>query len=353
MAQAVTNIGGGIYNNIVLLVAFWIFTIYLDRQIKTNETMKEYRSYALAFYGKGSEYFKIRIVNTILNILTLSLYCPWAKERSLKYLYNKNTFEETPFVFSGTGKEMFKGYIKALVILLVLYGTFFYLTLNDHAGLAILILYGGVLALMPLAIHGSYRYRMAKTSWKGIRFGYTGNRGELVGLFFKSLLFTILTLGIYSAWFTINLRRYILSNIKVGNARFVYTGDGADYFILNLKGYFLTIFTLGIYLFWWQKEQFQFFVDNLRLEQGDDAVFFRSKATGSGFAGLMIVNILILVFTLGLGYAWVVTRNLNFAMSNIEANGYYSFESLQQAQGDYSDATADDMTDLLDLGAVI
>ena len=315
--------------------------------------MKEFRTYSLAFYGKGEEYFKIQIVNTILNILTLSLYYPWAKERSLKYLYNKNTFDETPFMFSGTGKEMFKGYVKALGIIILLYGAFFYLTLNDHTALAVLTVYGGIFTLLPLAIHGSYRYRMAKTSWKGIRFGYTGSRGELMGIFLKGLLFTILTLGIYSAWFTINVRRYILSNIKVGNAKFEYNGDGADYFIMNLKGYFLTIFTFGIYMFWWQKEQFQFFVDHLRLEQGDDAVFFRSKATGSDFAGLMIVNFLILLFTLGLGYAWVVTRNMNFVMSNIEVNGYYSFEALLQAQEDYSDATGEDVSDLLDIGAVI
>jgi uncharacterized membrane protein YjgN (DUF898 family) len=163
----------------------------------------------------------------------------------------------------------------------------------------------------------------------------------------------VLTLGIYGPWFTISLRRYILSNIKVGNVHFVYTGDGTDYFIMNLKGYFLTVLTLGIYLFWWQKDQFEFFVNNLRMEQDADAVFFRSKATGVGFAGLIIVNVLILVFTLGLGYAWVVTRSLKFMMENIEATGYYSFESLQQSQGDFSDATAEDMSDLLDLGAVI
>ena len=73
--------------------------------------MKEHRSYALAFYGSGMDYFRIQIVNTILNVLTLGLYYPWAKERQLKYLYSQNTFEQTPFVFSGTGREMFKGYI--------------------------------------------------------------------------------------------------------------------------------------------------------------------------------------------------------------------------------------------------
>lgn len=155
--------------------------------------MKAYRSYPTGFYGKGTDFFKIQIVNTILNILTLSLYYPWAKEKNLKYLYSNTTFEETPFVFSGTGKEMFKGYIKALGILALLYGVFIYLYLNEYSALALLVLYGSLVALIPIAIHGSYRYRMAKTSWKGIRFGYTGNMKELMGIFFKGILFTILT----------------------------------------------------------------------------------------------------------------------------------------------------------------
>lgn len=315
--------------------------------------MKEFRSYPIAFFGKGAEYFKIQIVNVILSILTLGLYYPWAKEKSLKYLYSKNTFDGTPFIFSGTGKEMFKGFIKALVILALVYGAFIYLLMQKREGWAFLVFYGALLALIPLAIHGSYRYRMAKTSWRGIRFGYTGNRGELVRLFLKGLFLTLITLGIYSPWFIISLWRYIMSNVKVGNARFVYHADGADYFWLNFKGYLLTVFTLGIYMFWWQKEQFEFFVNNLRLEQGDDAVFFRSTATAGGFAELLIVNFLILIFTLGLGYAWVVTRTLDFVARNIEAQGYYSFEELQQAQADYSDATAEDMADLLDFGFVI
>jgi uncharacterized membrane protein YjgN (DUF898 family) len=315
--------------------------------------MNEHRSYALAFYGKGMDYFRIQIVNIILNILTLGLYYPWAKARQLKYLYSQNTFEDTPFVFSGTGKEMFKGYIKAIIIVGLLYASSFYLILNGYIISGMLLLYGGFLSLLPLAIHGSYRYRMAKTSWKGIRFGYLGQKETLYAIFFKGVFLTILTLGIYAPWFTINLRRYILSNIKVGNAQFVYSGDGTEYFWMNVKGYFLTIFTLGIYMFWWQKDQFNFFVNNLRLQQGDDAVFFDSKATGSGFAGLMIINFFIIIFTLGLGYPWVVTRTLSFVMSNINVSGYYSFESLVQAQEDYSDATGEDISDFFDLGFVI
>ena len=97
---------------------------------------------------------------------------------------------------------------------------------------------------------------------------------------------------------------------------------------------------------------FAFYVNNLRLEQEDDVIFFQSKATGSGFAGLIILNFLIVVFTFGLGYAWAMTRTMDFIMNNIEASGSLSIESLQQSQEEYSDATAEDMADMLDLGIV-
>jgi uncharacterized membrane protein YjgN (DUF898 family) len=314
--------------------------------------MKDHRSYPMAFHGRGSEYFKILLVNSILTIITLGLYYPWAKERKLKYLYSKNTFEETPFVFSGTGKEMFKGFIRAVGILLFLFAAFFYLYLNGSVVTAFLLLYGSLFALVPVALHGGYRYRMAKTTWKGIRFGYSGDRGELVGLFVKGLLLTLVTFGIYGAWFTVNLRRYMFSNINAGNGRFVYNAEGSDFFWLNVKGYFLTLLTLGIYMFWWQKDQFEFFVNNTRFEHEDDAIFFHSKATGGGFAALMIGNLFIVLFTLGIGYAWTVIRTMKFVMSNIEASGYCSFESLVQTQLDYSDATAEDMADMLDIGII-
>ena len=135
--------------------------------------MKENRSYPLAFHGKGSEYFGIIILNAILSVVTLGLYYPWAKEKKLKYLYSKNTFDETPFVFSGTGKEMFKGFIRAIGILIVIYVIFIFLVYQKMVAIGLIFFYISLILLLPIAIHGAYRYRMSKTSWKGIRFGYT------------------------------------------------------------------------------------------------------------------------------------------------------------------------------------
>ncbi|WP_410482280.1 DUF898 family protein [Riemerella anatipestifer] len=55
--------------------------------------------------------------------------------------------------------------------------------------------------IIPFAIHGSFRYRMSRTSYRGIRFGYRGNRKEFIKKFLKWTLFTIVTFGIYAAWF--------------------------------------------------------------------------------------------------------------------------------------------------------
>jgi uncharacterized membrane protein YjgN (DUF898 family) len=206
---------------------------------------------------------------------------------------------------------------------------------------------------MPLAIHGSYRYRMSRTSWRGIRFGYRGNRNEFVKKFFKWIFFTLITFGIYGAWFVVNLRNYVLSHIRFGDVRMRYKANGDDFFVLNLKGYILTILTLGIYSFWWQKELFEFYINNMSLHKDGEYIRMRSTATGGDFFKLLMVNLLIIIFTLGLGYAWVVTRTMNFTVSKIQMMGNLNLEAVQQTEESFRDATGEDMSDFLDLDFIV
>jgi uncharacterized membrane protein YjgN (DUF898 family) len=216
-----------------------------------------------------------------------------------------------------------------------------------------LLFYLGFIAIIPIAIHGSYRYRMSRTSWRGIRFGYRGDRKEFSVNFFKWILLTLITLGIYGSWMSINIRKYILGNVKFGDIEFDYNGDGGDYFVLNLKGYFLTIFTLGIYAFWWQKDLFNYYIDNLSMQKGEEKINLNSMATGGGFFQLGIVNFFIVVFTLGLGYSWAVTRTMKYIYSVIEMEGNIDLNAIKQTEEDYRDATGDDISDMLDLDFVM
>lgn len=310
-------------------------------------------NYKLDFKGKGEAFFGIVIVNWLLTIITLGIYYPWAKAKTLQFIFGQSTLNNDPFTFHGTGKEMFKGFIKAIaffIVLMAVLGIFMYLKM-PFVGL--LIFYLGIIAILPLAIHGSYRYRMSRTSWRGIRFGYRGDKKEFVKLFFKWIFFTIISLGIYGSWFKINLRNYVLSNVRFGDAELNYNGDGGDYFILNLKGYFLTVFTLGIYSFWWQKDIFEYYVNNLSLHKDNKKIEFTNTANGGDFLGLLLTNFLLIIFTLGLGYAWVATRTIKFIMDHIELDGNIDLDSLQQTEENFKDATGDDISDFLDIDFIV
>lgn len=305
----------------------------------------------LVFKGQGGDYFAVLIVNWLLTLVTLGLYYPWAKAKKLSWHYEHSELDGHPFHFHGTGNEMFKGFIKAVGLLVLIYGVFFFLTYKQQPFLGLLFLFGSIIALLPLIIHGSFRYRMSRSSWRGIHFGYRGDLKELFTICLRDGALTLVTFGIYSAWLTMNIRNYVLGNVRYGSAQFRYKGDGTEYFMLNLKGYFLTVFTLGIYGFWWQKDQFEYYVNNLRWEFGEGKhIRFRSTATGGGFFELIVVNVLMIIFTLGIATAWAEVRTMRFVMDNILFEGDADLNAVVQTEMEHKDATADDLGDLMDIG---
>jgi uncharacterized membrane protein YjgN (DUF898 family) len=312
------------------------------------------QSYRILFLGKGSEYFSVVIVNWLLTAITFGIYYPWAKARQLQYLYSSTDFQGARFIFHGTGAEMFKGFIKAILIFVCIMALFFFFMWMNMPITGIIVFYMCFLSIIPIAIHGSYRYRMSRTSWRGIRFGYRGDQKELYILFFKNLFLTLITLFIYGAWAAMNLRNYVLNRVKFGNLKFNYKGSGKEFFILNLKGYLLSILTLFIYSFWWQKDLFAYYVNNLSVtnENGEE-IKLKTNATGGDFFGLIISNIFIIIFTLGIGYAWVVVRTMKFIFAKIELQGNIDLDRLVQSEENYADATGEDLSDMIDLGFII
>jgi len=315
--------------------------------------ISDLKDYKLSFHGEGKTFFGIIIVNWLLTVITLGFYYPWAKAKQLQYMYGSAALNDDRFAFHGTGKEMFKGYIKALVIFGLIYGILLLAIYFDYLYAGLIFFYFAFIALLPIAIHGSYRYRFSRTSWRGIRFGYRGERNELFVNFFKWIFFTVITLGFYSSWMEMNLRKYLLSNVRGGDVEFKYDGKGSDYFIMNLVGGLLSMITLGIYSFWYYKNLFAYYVDNLSLQKNGKEIQMKSTATGGDFFKLIILNLLIIVFTLGLGYAWVATRTMNFVFSKIQMEGDIDLDTINQTEADYTDATGEDMSDFLNIDLVM
>ncbi len=96
-----------------------------------------------------------------MTVITLGLYYPWAKEKNPKIFVRKNTYlENDRFQFSGTGKEMFVGFIKVFGMFLFLYLAFLFAAQSQNAALSAIILllfYAFIFGIIPFAIHGFYK----------------------------------------------------------------------------------------------------------------------------------------------------------------------------------------------------
>lgn len=329
---------------------------YFTQEQTQPQEAQQQKSYELKFFGKGSEYFSILIVNWLLTVITLGFYYPWARARKIQYMYGATALNDDRFAFHGTGKEMFRGFIKVILfyilLIVLLYSAIILSNGGENVGIyltGLILFYLLFLSVLPLMIHGAYRYRMSRTSWRGIRFGYRGSKSELYGKFFKWLGLTIITFGIYSAWFEINQRKYLIGNVRGGDAKFQYRGNGGDLFVIYLLGYLLTILTLGIYSFWWLKNIYNYYIDNISIHKDDKEILLKSTVTGGGVFKLSIVNLLITVFTLGLGYAWVEIRTKKFYTENIKLSGDIDANTLQQTEDIYTDATGEDAADFFDI----
>ncbi len=126
----------------------------------------------LRFVGSGSEYFRIWIVNLLLTLVTLGLYYPFAKVRRLRYFHGATEVGGQPLAFHADPWKMFRGY----VLVAVMFGAY---SLAGHfsptAGLIAFLI---VAALWPALWHSSMRFRLANTSWRGLRLRYTGRRRQ-------------------------------------------------------------------------------------------------------------------------------------------------------------------------------
>src|SRR4051812_49695645 len=72
---------------------------------------------AIRFTGNWREYLPIAATNALLIICTLGIYRFWAAARQRRYLWSRTVVIDDTLEWSGTGKEMFLGFLIVIVIL--------------------------------------------------------------------------------------------------------------------------------------------------------------------------------------------------------------------------------------------
>jgi uncharacterized membrane protein YjgN (DUF898 family) len=122
----------------------------------------------MRFTGSGSEYFRIWIVNLLLTLVTVGLYYPFAKVRRLRYFYGNTQLGGEEFDFHGNPWKMLRGFL----LMAGLFGAYGLASnMSPSAGLIALVL---VAAKLTELFRASLQFRLANTSWRGLRFHFEG-----------------------------------------------------------------------------------------------------------------------------------------------------------------------------------
>lgn len=138
--------------------------------------------HTIHFTGSGSEYFRIWIVNLLLMLVTLGLYYPWAKVRKLRYFYGNTFVIGHPLGFHGNPRQMLRGFL-LVSLLMVLYGVAGRVSPISGAVAGLILA-----ALWPALLRSSLQFRLSQTSWRGLRFHFTGSLKSAYMVFLNPML---------------------------------------------------------------------------------------------------------------------------------------------------------------------
>jgi uncharacterized membrane protein YjgN (DUF898 family) len=283
------------------------------------------------FHGTGGTLFGIHVVNTLLTIVTLGVYYFWAKTRLRRYVFGQTEIEGDRFAYHGSGRELLLGTLKAVLV----FGVPIYVLniIRDVLDVPVLLKVGaGVLSasllfvLFPVAMVGARRYRLGRTSWRGIRFSFRGRVWELIKIVIVGSFLTGLTFGLYYPVLLVQRQAFMISNSYFGSERFDFAGRGRDLFWVYVQAVLLTLPTLGLSWVWYIARKRRYFWNHTSFGPAR----FSCSVTGRALLSLWAVNLLLLVVTLGIGWPWVRVRNIHFAFRNLTLLGPLDLARIQQ-----------------------
>lgn len=190
----------------------------------------------IGFTASGSEYFRIWIVNLLLIVVTLGLYLPWAKVRKLQYFHANTWVDGDALGFHGEPAKMLRGTLIAAAFLIV------YSVGSHFSGWAALLAALAFIGLWPALFRASMRFRLANTSWRGLRFRFTGDTAGAYGALLPPLALVLLP--------------FAVAGLTVGGGEGGKPGAPSAA-ATGLIGLCMVVFVVGLPFFLWKLRRYQ------------------------------------------------------------------------------------------------
>lgn len=261
------------------------------------------------FTGTGGALFVKFLVGGILTTITFGIYYSWFATNIIKY-FSENTSISGPqkgdlrLEYRGTGGQLF-----------------------------VTLLVGGLLTSITFGIYYSwfmvklmnffYENTVAKAGdGTEYRLQFNGTGGSLFVTLLVGGLLTFITFGIYGAWFTCKLQKFMCNNTAIlengthiGTMDFV--GAGGSLFVTLLVGGLLTGITFGIYAAWYGVKLIKFFAENTEITVAGQRHLGAFTGTGGQLFITVLVGALLTGITFGIYAAWYACTLFQWEAENL------------------------------------
>lgn len=348
---------------------------------------------AFAFEGNWREFAPIALTNLLLTIVTLGFYRFWATTRERRYLWSQTRFIDERLEWTGTGKELFVGFVVVVGLLIVplLFINFGLqaMMLRGYEAAAIILMLGiyvFFLYLFGLARFRALRYRLSRSWWRGIRggsddqgfgYGWSAVWKQAVGFLAAGLMIPWAMCSLWNErWGKMSFGGYEFSaDADFGKIMWRYIfcylapfvaliglfvamllpmlagamqGGSSSvlailFGILALSFYVVLPVVILAYYAAFMREA----VGSLRLTTLD----FEFTARTKDWIKLFLGNIGLVIVTLGIGVAFLGYRNWSFFIRHMEASGEIDVAALTQSTTRMP-AQGEGLLDALDVGAI-
>ncbi|MFM9940544.1 MAG: YjgN family protein [Hyphomicrobiaceae bacterium] len=336
----------------------------------------------LKWVGSPWELTGLSFINFMLSVVTLGIYSFWGKTEVRKRLWSSVRLQGEPFTYTGTGKELFLGFLFAVAVFFIpilalsIAAVVVFGPDSPIVDLLSLPIYVIIFLFMGIAMYRARRYRLSRTLWRGIRGGMSGSPKSFAGLW----IWTTLLLGVTAGWFApqraVMIQKRLHDETTFGSESFRFTGDSGPLYppfaVLWIGAFLLYIAVIGSVLAaiglgnlgkigqgqdldpselnfqpllifaivilalltwfvlsaWYQARKLIHFarcttIDNAR---------FAMHITGMGLIGLVITNMLISFVSLGILSPVAQARGLKYFVDRMHIDGTFDFARITQSQ---------------------
>ena len=355
---------------------------------------------------------RLAIVNFLLNLITLTIYRFWAKTNVRRHVWSCVHINGQPLEYTGRGMELFKGALIVFGLFLlpfVLIIALISIALGpEHPALlgVYFLLYLLIFLLWGAALYRARRYQLSRTLWRGIRGTLVGSSMIYSLTYFGSLMARGMSLGWSTPVLNTVLQEQIIGDMRFGDLAFKFKGRAGPLYPTYALCWFFSLVAIVVFIFLFGAEATALFgpeVQKVFDEIGKPdsqptpeqmwtagtvvsilvvsflAMFlviprlwaiysakelatfanytragsatFRLNATAGSLISLVIVNLLILIFTLGIGRPFMQQRLIRYMCDRLEVIGTLDIDRIAQSQAAL-DRTGEGLADAFDLGVV-